>query len=148
MTPESNAQRERRATDVESKRHDRAVVIRKADRLFRWETRVLYAGAIGMAVWVFTIAGQIQSSRIDNLTSACQRDSTKNAAIVGFVVDSIAASPEQRRKLLHPKDPLSHGPPYSASPELNDYITRAVKTFPTFTDEECARRAKDQVKTE
>lgn len=145
MTPESDEQRERRASDVESTRHNRAVVIRKADRFFRWETRVLYAGAIGMAIWVFTIAGQIQAERRHNMIEACQRESKRNAALVGFVADSIAANPKYRRLLLHPKDPLKSAP-YSRNKELNDYIVRALRTFPTSSKEECIRRADKQVK--
>jgi hypothetical protein len=136
------------STESNEQREQRARVIRASDRRFRWETRILYLVAIGLAVWVAVIAGQIQASRVENLRNACKRDSAKNAALVGFVVDSIAANPKYRRRLIHPEGALRHGPPYSASPELNDYIMRAVKTFPTFTDDECARRAKDQVKTE
>jgi hypothetical protein len=136
------------STGSNEQRERRAKVIRKSDRRFRLETRILYLVAVGLAIWVAVIAGQIQASRVENLRNACQRDSTKNAAIVGFVVDSIAASPAQRHKLLHPNDALRRGAPYSSNVELNAYILRAVKTFPTFTDEECRRRAEDQVKAE
>jgi hypothetical protein len=137
--------REVRAEDVEHDRADRAFVVRKKDLRFRWETRLLYLVAIGLAVYVANLAGQIQGERLRNTVVACQRDSTKNAAIVGFVVDSIAASPTQRHKLLHPEAALRRGPPYSSNAELNAYILRAVKTFPTFSDRECERRAARQV---
>ncbi len=137
--------REVRAGNVEHDRVDRAFVVRKKDRRFRWETRLLYLVAIGLAIYVAHLAGQIQAERLHNTVVACQRDSTKNEAIVGFVVDSIAASATQRHKLLHPEDALRRGAPYSTDPEMNDYILRAVKTFPTFTDRECKRRAAKQV---
>ncbi len=137
--------RERRAEGVEGARVDRAFVVRKKDRRFRWETRMLYVVAIGLAVYVAHLAGEIQQERIHNTTAACQRDSVKNAAIVGFVVDSIAANPRQRRRLTHPDDPL-RSRPYAKDPELDAYIVRAIETFPTTSKAECARRAERQVR--
>ena len=157
MTPEERRagfERERvqRAEALEHDRADRAMVVRKKDLRFRVEMYVLYAVSIGLtmvsiafAFWVADVVTQINRERVRNTVAACQRDSTRNEAIVGFVVDGIAASPTQRHKLLHPEAALRRGPPYSSDAELNAYILRAVKTFPTFTDRECERRAAERV---
>lgn len=163
MTPEEDrragAERERvqraEALEPEALEHDRtdrAMVVRKKDLRFRVEMYVLYAVSIGLtmvsialAFWVADVVAQINRERVRNTVAACQRDSMRNEAIVGFVVDSIAASPTQRHKLLHPEDALRRGAPYSTDPDMNDYILRALKTFPTVSDEECERRAAERV---
>jgi hypothetical protein len=145
VSAESNEQREQLAADVEGRRERRALKVRRRDRLFRLETRALYAVAIGLAIWVFNLAGDIKDERIHNSTVACERDSAKNAAIRSFVANSIAANPEQRAKLRNPRDPL-RSRPYSSDPEMNAYLMRAVQTFPVVSHKKCAERARQQIK--